>query len=488
MIKNVILCGGSGTRLWPLSRKLMPKQFLQLFDNKTKSLFQKTIERNSIVCNEFIIITNEEQYFLSLDQIEELSENSKFKIQNPKFLLEETAKNTAAAIAFAAFESNEDDILFITPSDHLIKNEEKYVEAVNKAKNFAKEGYLVTFGIKPTTPHTGYGYIESRIEDLGLRDKVLDVIKFHEKPDLETAQKYLKQNTTHYPLSTTYYLWNSGMFMFKAGVYLEELRKHSPEVYEETLKSYEKRRIINDNQIRLKDMQNIPDISIDYAVMENSKNIKVILCEFEWNDVGSFDSLIEEIESIESIEIDSENNFYYGNKKVIATIGLKDFIVIDTKDALLIAKKTQTQKVKEIVNQLKTQHSHLKNNPKSKIHNPILNSQLVVHRPWGTYETLIEDEGYKVKKIIVRPGKRLSLQKHFHRNEHWVVVCGTAEVQVGENKFLLKENESTYIKMGEIHRLANPGKIPLVVIEVQVGEYTGEDDIIRIEDDYERTH
>ena len=463
-MKNIILCGGNGTRLWPLSRKLMPKQFLQLFDKN--SLFQKTVKRNENVSDSFIVITNSDQYFIALDQLEEVGFN-KFNVNNTKFLLEEMGKNTAAAIAFAALESDENEILFITPSDHLIKNEEKYIEAVHSAKELAKEGYLITFGIEPNEPNTGYGYIEA---------DGYDVIKFHEKPDLETAEKYLQNNTTNHSLSTTRYYWNSGMFMFKAGVYLEELKKYSPKVYEEVLKSYEKRQIVNDNQIRLKNMQNIPDISIDYAVMEKSEKIKVIPSNFEWNDVGSFDSLVEEISSQKAIECESKNNFYYtdSDKKVIATIGLEDFIVIDTKDALLITKKRKSQKVREIVNKLKA------------IHYPLFTTHLIVHRPWGTFENLIDEDGYKIKRIIVKPGKRLSLQKHFHRNEHWIVVSGTAEVQVGDEKKLVRPNESTYIKMGEVHRLSNPGKIPVILIEAQVGEYTGEDDIIRIEDDYRR--
>ena len=463
-MKNIILCGGNGTRLWPLSRKLMPKQFLQLFDKN--SLFQKTVKRNENVSDSFIVITNSDQYFIALDQLEEVGFN-KFNVNNTKFLLEEMGKNTAAAIAFAALESDENEILFITPSDHLIKNEEKYIEAVHSAKELAKEGYLITFGIEPNEPNTGYGYIEA---------DGYDVIKFHEKPDLETAEKYLQNNTTNHSLSTTRYYWNSGMFMFKAGVYLEELKKYSPKVYEEVLKSYEKRQIVNDNQIRLKNMQNIPDISIDYAVMEKSEKIKVIPSNFEWNDVGSFDSLVEEISSQKAIECESKNNFYYtdSDKKVIATIGLEDFIVIDTKDALLITKKRKSQKVREIVNKLKTAHYQL------------LTTHLTVHRPWGTFENLIDEDGYKIKRIIVKPGKRLSLQKHFHRNEHWIVVSGTAEVQVGDEKRLVRPNESTYIKMGEVHRLSNPGKIPVILIEAQVGEYTGENDIVRIKDDYRR--
>ncbi len=446
--KNIILCGGSGTRLWPLSRKLMPKQFLKIFDGE--SLFQKTIKRNKNLVDKIEVITNEEQYFIALDQAEEIG-------VNPKFIIEEIGKNTAPAIAFAALESDSEDILFVTPSDHLIKNEEKYKEAVKKAKELAVKGYLVTFGINPNEANTGYGYIEANGED---------VVKFHEKPDLKTAKEYLKKGN---------FLWNSGMFMFKAGVYLEELKKYNPKLFDDIVKSYEKSKK-SENLVRLKGMEEIEDISVDYAVMEKSKKIKVVRSEFDWSDVGSFDSLSEEIESKEAIEIESEDNFYYTDSdKVIATIGLKDYLIVDTKDALLISKKGESQKVREVVKRLRKEKQEL------------LESHTIVHRPWGTYETLIEDYGYKVKKIVVKPGKRLSLQKHFHRNEHWIVVSGTAEVEVGEKSFILRPNESTYIKMGEKHRLSNPGKILLVIIEVQVGEYTGEDDIVRIEDDYKRT-
>ncbi|MGC8925068.1 MAG: mannose-1-phosphate guanylyltransferase/mannose-6-phosphate isomerase [Calditerrivibrio sp.] len=473
-MKNLILSGGSGTRLWPLSRRLLPKQYLKLFDGK--SLFQLTVERNLKFCSSFIIISNEDQYFLAIDQMEE---NSLLNSQNLSFILEPFGRNTAGAIAFGAFDSDENEILFVTPSDHLIKNESKYIEAINKGRDLAKEGYLVTFGITPDSPNTGYGYIQAKPE-INVELGILNVELFHEKPDLDTAIKYLEKNSTFSTQHSTLFLWNSGMFMFKAGVYLEELKTHAPEVYESSKKAFENSKKINGNQKRIVDifMEKIPDISVDYAVMEKSKNIKVVLSEFEWNDVGSFDSLIKEVKTDREkiVEIDGEENFLYSDndKKVISTIGLRDFIVIDTNDALLIAKKGQTQKVKDIVNQLKTTN------------NSLLTTHSKVHRPWGTYEVLIDEKNYKIKRIVVKPGTRLSLQKHFHRNEHWIVVSGTAEVQVGDKVYLVRPNESTYIKMGDLHRLGNPGKIPVVLIEAQVGEYTGEDDIVRIDDDFYR--
>jgi len=447
-MKNIVLCGGVGARLWPLSRKLMPKQFLKLFDGK--SLFQKTIERNKKIVDNFLIISNIDQYFIALDQLDEIGESQK------PFLLEQVGKNTAPAITFAAFECDKDEILFVTPSDHLIKDELKYQQAIKKAEKLAQDGYLVTFGIKPSHPDTGYGYIEA---------SGFDVLNFYEKPDLDRANKYLKSGN---------FYWNSGMFMFKAGVFLDELKIHSPKIFESCKKIYEQDiKTIGNNQKRITNMKNLDSISIDYALMEKSFKIKMVPSNFDWNDVGSFDSLIDEIDSTDTIEIDSKNNFYYSDK-LIASVGLEDVIVIDTKDALLISRKGQTQKIKEIVNILKNKKQNL-----IEVHSK-------VHRPWGSYEVLIEDNGYKIKRIVVKPGKRLSLQKHFHRNEHWIVLSGTATVTVENRTYLVRPNESTYIKTGEVHRLANNGKIPVVLIEAQVGEYTGEDDIVRIEDDHER--
>ena len=470
---NIILCGGSGTRLWPISRKLLPKQFVKLFDNN--SLFQLTLKRNSKVCNRQLIVSNEEQYFLALDQIDELALDIK-----SKYLLEPVGKNTAPAIALACFGVDKDEIVLVTPSDHLIKDEKSYQDAISKAKELAKDNNLVTFGITPTSPETGFGYIESEVLSVKSEElSGLNVVKFHEKPNLDIATKYIDENIA---LSTDNlalkYYWNSGMFMFKAGVFLDELKKYSPDIYESSLKAYNSAKKDNSlMRIKLDDMSKIPEDSIDYAVMEKSKIVKVVPSDIGWSDLGSFDAIESEVLSAKGYEVDSRDNFYYSDdkKKVIATIGLEDFIVVDTKDALLISKKGQTQKVKEIVNQIK--HSSL---------SEVLHTHSLVYRPWGTFETLIEDSGYKIKRIVVKPNGRLSLQKHFHRNEHWIVVSGTATVTVGDKKYLVRPNESTYIKMGEVHRLENEGKIPVVLIEAQVGEYTGEDDIIRIEDDYKR--
>jgi len=470
---NIILCGGSGTRLWPLSRKLLPKQFVKFFQNK--SLFQLTIQRNSQVCNRQLIVSNTEQYFLALDQIEELNQK-----ENSQYLLEPIGKNTAPAIALACMELKKDEIVLVTPSDHLIKNEKEYQKVIAQAKKLANQEYLVTFGITPTYPETGFGYIESEVLSVKSEElSGLNVVKFHEKPNLDIATKYIDENIA---LSTDNlalkYYWNSGMFMFKAGVFLDELKKYSPDIYKSSLKAYNSAKK-DDSLMRIKldDMSKIPEDSIDYAVMEKSKIVKVVPSDIGWSDLGSFDTIESEVLSAKGYEVDSRDNFYYSDdkKKIIATIGLEEFIVVDTKDALLISKKGQTQKVKEIVNQIKHSSSHL-----------ALHTHSLVHRPWGTFETLIEDNGYKIKRIVVKPGKRLSLQKHFHRNEHWIVVSGTATVTVGDKKYLVRPNESTYIKMGEIHRLSNEGKIPVVLIEAQVGEYTGEDDIIRIEDDFKR--
>ena len=453
---NIILCGGSGTRLWPISRTLMPKQFVKLFDDK--SLFQLTVERNEKVCSSQYIVSNAEQYFLALDQLEELGKT------NNRYLLEPVGRNTAPAIALACMSLDPEELVLVTPSDHLIKNEKEYAKVLARAKELAQEGNLVTFGITPAFAETGFGYIEADGED---------VKAFHEKPSLDVATKYLEAGN---------YYWNSGMFCFKAGIFLDELQKHSPEIYEATKSALESKNI-NDEMIRIdhESMMQIPEDSIDYAVMEQSNKVKVVASDIDWSDLGSFDALYEELPKDENgntknenhISVDSKNNLVYGKDRKIATVDVEDLIIVDTGDALLVSKKGSSQKVKAVVNELKKD---------TQLHN----IHLTGYRPWGTYTVLEDTEGYKIKRIEVKPGKRLSLQKHFHRNEHWIIVSGTATVTVGDKVELIRPNESIYINMGVVHRLENQGKIPIVLIEAQVGEYTGEDDIVRLEDDYKR--
>jgi len=395
---------------------------------------------------------------LALDQLEELN---KF---NNKYLLEPVGRNTAPAIALACMKLDPEEIVLVTPSYHLIKDETQYKKVLNQAKELAEENNLVTFGITPDFAETGFGYIEA---------DGLDVSAFHEKPNKETAQKYLDAGN---------YYWNSGMFCFKAGVLLDELQKYSPEIFETSKVALRDNPEDDDvTRIKLEAMMDIPEDSIDYAVMEKSKIVKVVPSNISWSDVGSFDALYEELPKDENgntlnpnyLSIDSKNNFVHGSKRKIATVDIEDLIIVDTGDALLISKKGSSQKVKKIVAEVrKTTELH--------------NIHLTGYRPWGSYTVLENTPGYKIKRIEVKPGKRLSLQKHFHRNEHWIVVSGTATVTVGETTGLVRPNESTYIKMGEIHRLSNEGKIPVVLIEAQVGEYTGEDDIVRISDDFKR--
>ena len=456
MILPVVIAGGSGTRLWPLSRENFPKQFLAL--NGDHTMLQQTIRRlRGLEHSPCMLVCNEHHRFIAAEQIRQLG------IKHNGILLEPVGRNTAPAIALACMALEYEELVLVTPSDHLVKDEEEYEKVLLKAKDLAIENNLVTFGITPTSPETGFGYIEA---------KGMDVKAFHEKPDLQTAQKYLQDGN---------YYWNSGMFCFKAGVFLDELKKYSPDIYEKSLKAVNNS--TKDNMIRIKhdDMNHIPEDSIDYAVMEKSSIVKVVSANIGWSDVGSFDSLHEELPKDESnntlndkyISIDSSNNFIYGKDRYIATVDIDNCIIVDTGDALLVSKKGSSQKVKEVVKEIKK-------------YTELHNIHLTGYRPWGSYTVLEDSRGYKIKRIEVKPGKRLSLQKHFHRNEHWIVLSGTATVTVGESVKLLHPNESTYIKMGEIHRIENKGKISIVMIEVQVGEYTGEDDIVRIEDDFHR--
>ena len=444
---NVILCGGSGTRLWPLSRTLMPKQFIRLFNNK--SLFDLTLRRN-VHAQKTIIVCNEAHYFLALDECG----NKKID----KFILEPFGKNTAAAIAFAALCCDKDEILLVTPSDHLIEDETEYKKALLIAQSYANQGFLVTFGIKPNEPNTGYGYIKA--------DKNGDVERFIEKPNFETATKFIKEGG---------YYFNSGMFCFKAGVFLSEMKKYAPSIVKDVTAAIEgSANEPNLLKISPNFMDKIEDISIDYALMQKSLNIKMVPLDAGWSDMGSFDELSKKIKNEgESLQIGASENFIL-TKKPTALVDVQNLLVVDTKDALLIAKKGSSQKVKEV-------YKHFSNSLPE-----ICETHTSVYRPWGSYEVLGEGSGYKMKKIVVKPGKRLSLQKHFKRNEHWVVVEGEALVTIDDSEMQIKRNESIYIKSGQIHRLENTANSDLIVIEVQTGEYLGEDDIVRISDDYDR--
>lgn len=462
-ITTVVLCGGNGTRLWPLSRELMPKQFIKFFNQA--SLFQKTIRRNELFSEETIIISNKDHYYLIQDQI---AENCNAVNHIYIYILETIPKNTAAALAFACLAVDPERVLLVTPSDHLIKNDELYVEAVKKAKTIAEQDFLVTFGIKPAYPETGYGYIEIA-ENYAVR-------AFLEKPTQNAAETLIKNENI---------FWNSGIFCFKAKTLLEELKKYAPDVYETSVIAFNAC-LKNDNTYRLpvEEVKQIPEISIDYAVFEKSEKVKCIPVQFDWSDLGGFEALYKEFQAdnentahnVNQIAINSAGNFIYlapENKKVIATVDVNDLIIADTGDALLIAPLKSSQKIKQVAEKVK-QISSLHREHK------------ITHRPWGTYTVLESSDGYKIKKIVVAPGKRLSLQKHFHRNEHWIVVSGTATVQIGDKTSLVRPNESIYIKMGELHRLSNEGLVPVVIIEAQVGEYTEEDDIVRFDDDYIR--
>lgn len=459
-MKIAILCGGSGTRLFPISRELMPKQFVPFFENK--SLFQHTILRNANLSKEFFIITNEAHYFLAKDNIEHIQSDSP-QMPSVSYILESVSKNTASALLFIALSVEKDSVILALPSDHIIKDLKDYESTIKTAQSLAKSDKIVLFGIKPKSPNTGYGYISDS------KGKV----EFFEKPSLQTAKDYVESGE---------YFWNSGMFCFKAGVLIDEFKAYKPEILKQAKTALQNAFKSGDfTQLRLEDCKDLEDISIDYAIMEKSQRLALLKVDFAWNDVGSFDALKDEYpkdsddnaSNGEILAVESQNNFILSNK-LTAILGIKDLIVVDTADCLMISKSGESQKIREIVKTLKSKNSEI-----VKIHN-------IAYRPWGSYQVLLESEFYKIKQIIVRPKKRLSLQKHFHRNEHWIVVRGSAVVNLDCKEFILRTNESTYIPMGSTHRLSNEGKIELVIIEVQVGEYLGEDDIVRLDDDFNR--
>ncbi len=464
---SVVLSGGSGTRLWPASREGCPKPFMKLADGKT--LIEKTYARAKALSSDILTVTNRDYYFMSRDESNRAGAYG-------GFLLEPFGRNTAPAIALAAkliMETHgEDGVILILAADHLITNQEGFSSAVTEASTLAAEGFLVTFGIVPTSPETGFGYIELG-ESLGSGNKVS---KFIEKPDLQTAKDYV---------SSGKYLWNSGIFCFKAGVFLAELKKCAPEVaisVEDCWASMQPLKNTEVVEISADFFKNTPEISIDYAVMEKSDKVVVVQGDFGWSDIGSWSEIRNLVEPDdnsnravgEAIFVDSTNIFIQSENRLVATVGIKDLIIVDTADALLVAHPDKSQDVKKVVAQLK------KNG-----HNAFRLHQTVV-RPWGTYTVLEESRGFKIKRIEVKPGGSLSLQMHHHRSEHWVVVNGTAKITNGNDEILIRANQSTYIPAGQKHRLENPDIIPCVMIEVQCGFYLGEDDIVRFDDKYGR--
>ncbi|MCG9750339.1 mannose-1-phosphate guanylyltransferase/mannose-6-phosphate isomerase [Vibrio brasiliensis] len=461
----VILAGGTGSRLWPLSRAQHPKQFLKLTSGK--SMLQETAIRAEAICNEkSITICGDEHRFLAAEQLREVGLLG-------KLILEPQGKNTAPAIALAALEikkEHDDALMLVLSADHYIEDQAALFDSVNKAAVLVNSGTMATFGVKPTYPETGYGYIKPG-------KKVLDgwdVEQFVEKPDTKGAQQYLKEG----------YYWNSGMFLFKASQYLKELQQFRSDIYECCDKSLST--ATNDLDFLRVDREQFSKCeseSIDYAVMEHTKNAVVIPLNSKWSDVGSWSSLwdLSEKDSEGNVihgdvlSVDSRNNFLRSEQKLIATVGVDNLVVVETKDAVLIAAKEQVQNVKSLIEVMETRGRT----------EHILHRE--VYRPWGKYDSVDAGKRYQVKRITVKPGEKLSIQMHHHRCEHWVVVAGTAKVTVGNSTKLVTEDQSTYIPIGAVHALENPGKIPLEMIEVQTGSYLGEDDIVRFEDRYGRT-
>ncbi|WP_422409256.1 MULTISPECIES: mannose-1-phosphate guanylyltransferase/mannose-6-phosphate isomerase [unclassified Endozoicomonas] len=469
----VIMSGGSGSRLWPQSRSLYPKQFLPLVNEQT--MLQNTLSRlnglDSVSAP--LVIANEEHRFLVAEQIRQIGR------QASAIILEPVGKNTAPAVALAALKAQslfeeKDPILLVLAADHVIQNNQAFHQAIEAALPAARTGKLVTFGIVPTHPETGYGYIKASKALTGNSVQAAPVDNFVEKPDLETAQGYLASGD---------YYWNSGMFLFKASRYLEELDKFCPDI----LQACEKAMAAESTDldfVRLDEtaFHACPDESIDYAVMEKTTDSVVVPLDAGWSDVGSWTSLADICEKDESgnacqgdvLLQDTRNTYVRSEKKLIATVGVDDLVITESDDAILVAHKDRVQDVKKIVERLKAA-----NRSEAKLHRK-------VYRPWGAYDSIDMGDRFQVKRITVKPGAQLSLQMHHHRAEHWIVVKGTALVTNGDQEILLTENQSTYIPIGVVHRLENPGKFDLELIEVQSGGYLGEDDIVRFEDTYGR--
>jgi mannose-1-phosphate guanylyltransferase / mannose-6-phosphate isomerase len=494
MLLPVVLSGGAGTRLWPVSREAHPKPFMRLSDGH--SLLQKTLQRAAALpgVERVLTITNREHYFKTRDDYTALPAVEGLSFD---YVLEPCGRNTAPAIAVAALRAVEsagpDAVLLVLPADHLIADQDAFARGVARAEALARGGSLITFGIPPAYAETGYGYIE-RGEPLGRPAAANDppdgnlapvvamggevpayrVRRFVEKPDREHAETYVASGR-HY--------WNSGMFCFQAGAFLEALREHAPALHEGVVSCWEAaRRDVEPVELDLARFRKLPDISVDYAVMEPAREVIVVAGEFDWSDIGSW-AAVSDLQAPdaagnrvtgESVLVNSRNCYVQTEDRLIAAVGVEDLLIIDTPDALLVAHKDHAQEVKQVVQQLRSQDHEC-----YRLHR-------TVARPWGSYTVLEEGDRFKIKRIVVKPGASLSLQMHHHRSEHWVVVSGTAKVVNGEKEWLVRTNESTYIPIGIPHRLMNPGVISLVMIEVQSGDYLGEDDIVRFDDQYGR--
>lgn len=479
MLIPVILSGGAGTRLWPVSREGHPKPFMTLPDGQT--LLGKTYQRAAGLLGthgDIVTVTNRDYYFQSKDHYQD----AHLGHHRGHFVLEPVGRNTAPAIAAAALSlqalHGNEAILVVMPADHLIQNEDAFKTAVRHAVKLAEAGHLVTFGVTPTAPETGFGYIE-RGEPLD-EQGATKVARFVEKPDLQTAMHYLQSGN---------FLWNSGMFCFSVGTLLAQLQLHAPQLLEQADACLAASATVEtggclQQELSATHFAEMTDISIDYALMERSDKVVVVPAGFDWSDIGSWGAVSALVAadaqnnraSGEALFIDSHNNFVQSDGRMVATVGVDNLIVIDTADAVLIAHADRAQDVRKVVKQLKE-----KEHESYRLHR-------TVSRPWGTYTVLEEGPRFKIKRIVVKPGAKLSLQMHHHRNEHWVVVEGMAKVtNNGSGSHLVAKNESTFIAAGHKHRLENPGVIDLVIIEVQSGEYLGEDDIVRFEDQYGRT-
>ena len=462
MIFPVILCGGSGTRIWPLSRKLYPKQFMRLVNDNT--LFQDTILRLPKEVANPLVICNEEYRFLAAEQLRQINKDSN------DIILEPIGKNTAPAIALAALATVNDPLLLVLPADHVIEDEEYFKKLVLKAVPLAESGKLITFGVIPTEAHTGYGYIKGdRKIDVGLA-----VDQFVEKPSTQNAKRYFESGK---------YYWNSGIFLFNANRYLEELNKFRPDIYRACKESMlETKSDLNFLRIDKTRFEECPSESVDYAVMENTAEAVVIPMDAGWSDIGSWSSLWDVTNKDHNGNViygdviihNSTNSFIRSDDKMVTAIGVDNLVIVVTKDVVMVSNKDSVQDVNLIAKKLKDSKR-----TEWEIHRE-------VYRPWGKYDLIDYGDRYQVKRITVKPGAALSLQKHQHRAEHWTVLVGTAKVTKGKEVSILAENESVYIPIGVVHALENPGEVDLELIEIQSGEYLGEDDIIRLQDRYGR--